>query len=61
MRNSPVDDIKGGAFAREWSDEQAGGSKDLQKLKEQAFASDMHKADTAWNRMPGVNAKNRRK
>lgn len=45
MRNSLVDDIKGGAFAREWSDEQAGGSKDLQKLKEQAFASDMARAE----------------
>ena len=45
MRNSLVDDIKGGAFVREWSDEQAGGSKDLQKLKEQAFASDMARAE----------------
>ena len=45
MRDSLVNDIKGGAFAREWSDEQAGGSKDLQKLKEQAFASAMAKAE----------------
>ncbi len=45
MRNSLVEDIKGGAFAREWSSEQAGGSKDLARLKEAAFASAMAKAE----------------
>ena len=45
MRHCLVNDIKGGAFAREWSSEQAGGSQDLAKLKEQAFASAMAQAE----------------
>lgn len=32
-------DIKGGAFATEWSDEQADGSRSLRGLKEEAFRS----------------------
>lgn len=34
-------DIRGGAFVREWSDEQAGGSAKLAQLKEEAFASEL--------------------
>ena len=45
MRECLVNDIKGGAFAKEWSSEQAGGSKDLAKLKDEAFASAMAKAE----------------
>ena len=45
MRHGLVDDIKGGAFAREWSSEQAGGSQELARLKEQAFSSAMAKAE----------------
>ena len=45
MRHCLVEDIKGGAFAREWSSEQAGGSQELARLKEQAFASAMAKAE----------------
>ena len=45
MRHCLVNDIKGGAFAVEWSSEQAGGSQDLAKLKEQAFASAMAQAE----------------
>ena len=45
MRHCLVNDIKGGAFAAEWSSEQAGGSQDLAKLKDQAFASAMAQAE----------------
>jgi len=39
------DDIKDGAFAREWSQEQAGGSRKLQALKEKALAHAMSNAE----------------
>lgn len=41
------DDIKGGAFAREWSDEQAGGSARLAELRRQALAHPMSQAEDA--------------
>ena len=45
MRELAVRDIKEGAFAREWSSEQAGGSETLAALKSQAFKSDMSQAE----------------
>jgi ketol-acid reductoisomerase len=45
MRKLLVQDIKGGAFAREWSNEQKTGSKKLAQLKEKAFNSAMSKAE----------------
>lgn len=46
MRHNLVEDIKGGAFAREWSNEQAGGSKKLAALKSAAMANPMSQAET---------------
>lgn len=45
MRNSLVNDIQGGAFAREWSDEQAGGSRKLAELKEAVLNNAMSRAE----------------
>lgn len=45
MRRSLVEDIKGGAFAREWSNEQAGGSKKLAALKAEAMKNPMSQAE----------------
>lgn len=45
MRHNLVEDIKGGAFAREWSNEQAGGSKKLATLKSAAMANPMSQAE----------------
>ncbi len=45
MRKLLLDDIKGGAFAREWSDEQKTGSKKLAQLREKAFNSAMSRAE----------------
>ncbi len=45
MRESLVNDIKGGAFIKEWSQEQAAGSKILAKLKEKALNSAMSQAE----------------
>jgi ketol-acid reductoisomerase len=45
MRRSLVEDIKGGAFAREWSDEQAAGSRLLTKFKEEAMKNAMSQAE----------------
>ncbi len=45
MREFLVKDIKGGAFAKEWSSEQAEGSKTLAKLKEEALISPMSQAE----------------
>jgi ketol-acid reductoisomerase len=47
MRETLVNDIKGGAFVREWSQEQATGSKALAKLKEEALKSAMSQAEEA--------------
>jgi ketol-acid reductoisomerase len=44
-------DIKGGAFAREWSNEQAGGSARLEALRRQALAHPMSQAEMAVIRM----------
>lgn len=45
MRELLVKDVKGGAFAEEWSSEQADGAKTLEKLKEEALQSPMSKAE----------------
>jgi ketol-acid reductoisomerase len=45
MRELITRDIKGGAFAKEWSSEQAEGSKTLAKLKEEALKSPMSQAE----------------
>ena len=45
MRQILVDDIKGGAFAREWSQEQAAGAATLNRLKEEALKSAMSQAE----------------
>ena len=45
MRELLVKDIKGGAFAKEWSQEQAAGSQTLAKLKEEKFKSAMSQAE----------------
>jgi ketol-acid reductoisomerase len=45
MRKLVTEDIKGGAFAREWSDEQKTGSQRLAQLKKEAFNSAMSKAE----------------
>jgi ketol-acid reductoisomerase len=45
MRDILLDDIKGGAFIKEWSQEQAAGSKTLAELKEKALASPMSRAE----------------
>jgi ketol-acid reductoisomerase len=38
-------DVRGGAFIKEWSDEQAGGSKRLAELRREALASPMSQAE----------------
>ena len=45
MRDSLVNDIKGGAFAQEWSREQAAGAKELARLKEKALQNAMSRAE----------------
>lgn len=45
MRHNLINDIKGGAFAREWSNEQAGGSQKLAALKAEAFQNPMSQAE----------------
>ena len=45
MRYNLLHDIKGGAFAAEWSSEQSGGSQTLAVLKEQAMNNPMSKAE----------------
>jgi len=45
MRTSLVRDIKGGAFVREWSDEQAAGSETLIRMQAAKLASPMSKAE----------------
>jgi ketol-acid reductoisomerase len=45
MRDILLDDIKGGAFIKEWSQEQAAGSKTLAELKEKALDSPMSRAE----------------
>ena len=47
MREILVNDIKGGAFAQEWSQEQATGSKTLAELKEAALNNAMSQAEEA--------------
>lgn len=47
MREILVNDIKGGAFVREWSQEQATGSATLAQLKEEALNSAMSRAEEA--------------
>lgn len=45
MRHNLIKDIKGGAFAREWSNEQAGGSQKLAALKAEALQNPMSQAE----------------
>ncbi len=45
MRNSIVNDIKGGAFISEWSREQAEGSTLLEQLRQTALANPMSRAE----------------
>ena len=45
MRETLVDGIKGGAFVKEWSEEQAAGSKILAKIKEKALHGRMSEAE----------------
>ena len=45
MRESLVNDIKGGAFVREWSQEQATGSRTLAKLRDEALENPMSRAE----------------
>ena len=45
MREILVDDIKGGAFVREWSQEQATGAETLARLREEALSNDMSRAE----------------
>ena len=47
MREILLKDIKDGAFVKEWSDEQAGGSQTLTKLKKKKFESAMAQAEAA--------------
>jgi ketol-acid reductoisomerase len=47
MREILVNDIKGGAFAKEWSAEQAAGSKLLDKLKQEAMNNAMSQAEAS--------------
>ena len=46
-RASLRDDIKGGAFVREWSDEQAGGARRLAELRRRALEHPMSQAEDA--------------
>ena len=45
MRKSVEEDIKGGAFIKEWSQEQASGSKTLSRLQEAALNNSMSQAE----------------
>ncbi len=45
MRNSVVNDIKGGAFIKEWSQEQAEGSTVLEQLRQAALSNAMSQAE----------------
>jgi ketol-acid reductoisomerase len=45
MRENLINDIKGGAFAKEWNEEQAAGAKTLENLREKALASPMSQAE----------------
>ena len=45
MRRSVVNDIKGGAFIKEWSQEQAEGSTVLEQLRQTALANPMSQAE----------------
>ena len=45
MRENLMNDIKGGAFAKEWSEEQAAGAKTLEELRDKALASPMSHAE----------------
>jgi ketol-acid reductoisomerase len=45
MRDSLVNDIKGGEFVQEWSREQVTGSQTLTRLKDDAFQSAMSQAE----------------
>ncbi len=45
MRESLVDDIKGGAFTQEWRQEQASGSETLAKLKDEVTHNAMSEAE----------------
>lgn len=45
MRNSIVNDIKGGAFISEWSREQAEGSSELEKMRQTALGNPMSEAE----------------
>lgn len=45
MRDLFIKDVKEGAFAKEWSNEQAGGSKVLAKLKAKAMTGPMSQAE----------------
>ena len=45
MKQILVDDIKGGAFAREWSQEQASGAQNLAKLKAAVLSNAMSRAE----------------
>ena len=45
MRNSIINDIKGGAFISEWSREQAEGSTELEKMRQKALGNPMSEAE----------------
>ena len=45
MRKNLVEDIKGGAFVKEWSDEQSAGSQVLAKVKKEVMNSPMSQAE----------------
>ena len=47
MKDSLVKDIKGGAFIKEWRDEQAGGSQTLSQLRNAALENPMSRAEAA--------------
>ncbi len=45
MREILVDDIKGGGFVREWSQEQVSGAETFARLKEEALNNAMSRAE----------------
>ena len=45
MRKNLVEDIKGGAFVKEWSDEQSAGSQMLAKVREEVLNNPMSQAE----------------
>ena len=47
MRQTLVQDIKGGAFVQEWSQEQASGARKLARLKEEVLGNAMSRAEEA--------------